>query len=49
VFGTFMPMFLHRVKIDPALATGPSITTANDIIGLFFYFMVARVVYGLQF
>lgn len=49
VFGTFMPMFLHRVKIDPALATGPFITTANDIIGLFFYFMVARVVYGLQF
>jgi len=49
VFGTFMPMFLHRIKIDPALATGPFITTANDIIGLFFYFMVARLVYGIQF
>lgn len=49
VFGTFMPMFLHRIKIDPALATGPFITTANDIIGLCFYFMVARLVYGIQF
>ncbi|MFW5756340.1 MAG: magnesium transporter, partial [Tangfeifania sp.] len=37
VFGTFIPMLLHRMKIDPALATGPFITTMNDIIGLFIY------------
>jgi magnesium transporter len=46
-FGTFMPLTLNRMKIDPALATGPFITTSNDIIGLFFYFMIGRVMYGL--
>lgn len=49
VFGTFMPLALNRMKIDPALATGPFITTTNDIIGLFFYFMIGRLMYGLVF
>ena len=44
-FGTFMPLTLNRMKIDPALATGPFITTSNDIIGLFFYFMIGRMMY----
>jgi magnesium transporter len=48
-FGTFMPLTLHRMKIDPALATGPFITTSNDIIGLFFYFMIGRMMYGIAF
>ncbi|PKP53230.1 MAG: magnesium transporter [Bacteroidetes bacterium HGW-Bacteroidetes-1] len=47
VFGSFVPLALHRFKIDPALATGPFITTANDIIGLFIYFMIGRMMYGL--
>ena len=38
LFGTFVPLTLARFKIDPALATGPFITTANDIIGLIIYF-----------
>jgi len=38
LFGTFVPLTLDRFKIDPALATGPFITTANDIIGLIIYF-----------
>lgn len=42
IFGTFVPLVLHRAKIDPALATGPFITTANDIIGLFIYLLIAR-------
>lgn len=46
-FGTFMPLTLHRIKIDPALATGPFITTSNDIIGLLFYFMIGRLMYGI--
>jgi magnesium transporter len=46
-FGTFMPLTLNKMKIDPALATGPFITTSNDIIGLFFYFMIGRLMYGL--
>lgn len=47
VFGTFIPLALDRLKIDPALATGPFITTSNDIIGLFIYFMIGRLMYGL--
>ena len=45
VLGAFVPLVLNRVKIDPALATGPFITTANDIIGLTIYFIVAYFVY----
>jgi len=47
VFGSFVPLALNRFKIDPALATGPFITTANDIIGLFIYFLIGRLMYGL--
>jgi magnesium transporter len=47
IFGTLVPLTLDRYKIDPALATGPFITTSNDIIGLFIYFMVARAMYGV--
>ena len=45
LFGTFTPIFLDKVNIDPALATGPFITTANDIVGLFIYFIIGRVMY----
>lgn len=41
LFGTFVPLFLDRYNIDPALATGPFITTMNDVIGLFIYFSIA--------
>jgi len=47
VFGTFVPLLLHRFKIDPALATGPFITTTNDIIGLSIYLMLGRLMYGV--
>ena len=39
--GAAVPIFLERVGIDPALATGPFITTTNDIIGLIVYFLIA--------
>jgi len=42
ILGTFIPLILHRFKIDPALATGPFITTINDITGLFIYLLIAR-------
>lgn len=45
VLGTLIPLVLDRLKIDPALATGPFITTSNDIIGLSIYFIVAYLVY----
>ncbi len=47
VFGTVIPMALHKLKIDPALATGPFITTMNDILGLFIYLGVARMFFHL--
>ncbi len=45
LFGTLTPLVLDKVNIDPALATGPFITTANDIVGLFIYFIIGRVMY----
>ena len=44
--GTFVPIILDRYKIDPALATGPFITTMNDILGLFIYFSIGKVLLG---
>ena len=48
-FGTAIPLVLKKYGFDPALATGPFITTSNDIIGLFFYFILARLIYGSVF
>ena len=41
MMGTVMPMLLKRIKVDPALATGPFITTSNDILGLLIYLGIA--------
>ncbi|MDB0027015.1 magnesium transporter [Flavobacteriales bacterium] len=46
VFGTFIPLTLEKYKIDPALATGPFITTVNDVLGLFIYFCIGRAILG---
>jgi magnesium transporter len=45
VFGTFIPMFLNKVNIDPAIATGPFITTSNDLLGIVIYFSIGRLLY----
>ncbi|PVX50717.1 Mg2+ transporter MgtE [Balneicella halophila] len=42
IFGTIVPLALNKVKIDPALATGPFITTINDIVGLFCYLSIGK-------
>ena len=47
LFGTFIPLVLDKYKIDPALATGPFITTVNDILGLFIYFMIGKLFLNL--
>jgi magnesium transporter len=44
--GTLVPLFLHRNKIDPAIATGPFITTTNDVFGIIIYFAIARMILG---
>tara|TARA_B100000809_G_scaffold252838_2_gene288052 strand:+ start:41130 stop:42482 length:1353 start_codon:yes stop_codon:yes gene_type:complete len=44
--GTFIPILLDKRGIDPALATGPFITTINDIFGILIYFMIAKMMLG---
>ena len=44
--GTITPLILYRVGINPALASGPFITTANDLLGLGIYFLVAYSLYS---
>lgn len=45
LFGTFVPLLLDKYEIDPALATGPFITTVNDVLGLFIYFIIGHFLY----
>jgi magnesium transporter len=44
--GVLVPLFLHKKKIDPAIATGPFITTTNDVFGIMIYFWIARLILG---
>ena len=46
-FGTLIPLVLNRFKIDPALATGPFITTMNDVLGLLIYLMIGKMFFGI--
>jgi magnesium transporter len=47
LIGTFVPLFLDKRGIDPAIATGPFITTSNDILGILLYFWIARLILGI--
>lgn len=42
MFGTFVPLILDKCKVDPAIATGPFVTTTNDIVCCLLYFSIAR-------
>lgn len=44
LIGTFIPLLLDKFGIDPALATGPFITTSNDICGILIYFSIAKLI-----
>jgi magnesium transporter len=46
LIGTFIPLLLNKFNIDPALATGPFITTSNDICGILIYFSIAKLILG---
>lgn len=46
LIGTFIPILLDKYGVDPAIATGPFITTSNDIFGIFIYFTIARMILG---
>ena len=43
LIGTSVPIILEKKGIDPAIATGPFITTSNDIFGIFLFFYIAKV------
>jgi magnesium transporter len=45
--GSFVPMVLARLNIDPAVATGPFVTTSIDIISVYFYFLIATRMLGI--
>jgi len=45
--GSLVPMVFARISIDPAVATGPFVTTSIDIISVFFYFMIATTLLGI--
>lgn len=47
LIGTFVPLFLDKRGIDPAIATGPFITTSNDILGILLYFSIAKLILGI--
>ena len=45
--GTFTPLILRKLDIDPAVATGPFVTTSIDILGVLIYFMIAGLLLTL--
>ncbi|MEZ4874955.1 MAG: magnesium transporter [Flavobacteriaceae bacterium] len=46
LIGTFIPIFLDKKGVDPAVATGPFITTSNDLFGILIYFLIAKLILG---
>lgn len=46
IVGNLIPIILHKRGIDPAVATGPFITTSNDVFGIFTYFLIAKLILG---
>ncbi len=45
--GSLVPMVLSRIEVDPAVASGPFVTTAIDVISVFFYFKIATTMLGI--
>ena len=46
VFGSFVPILLEKIKIDPAIATGPFVTVTNDIVGMIIYMAISTWLIG---
>jgi magnesium transporter len=46
--GIFIPLALHRLKIDPAVASGPFVTTVTDVVGFFSFLSIATFWFGLR-
>ncbi|HNH25341.1 MAG TPA: magnesium transporter, partial [Accumulibacter sp.] len=48
LLAVLLPMIFHKFKIDPAIATGPFVTTAVDVLGVLNYFAIATMVYHFE-
>mgnify|MGYP001189595430 FL=1 len=46
LIGTSVPIILEKFGIDPAIATGPFITTGNDVVGILLFFFIAKIILG---
>ena len=46
LIGTSVPIILNKFGIDPAIATGPFITTGNDVVGILLFFYIAKIILG---
>lgn len=49
IIGSILPLFLKKLKIDPAISAGPFITTIIDVTSLILYFEIAQTIFGLRF
>ena len=47
LIGTLFPLLLHKIHIDPAVASGPFITTVNDIIAVVIYYSLVYIFFIL--
>jgi len=47
IMGTLAPALFKRLNVDPAISSGPVVTTFNDILGICIYFLIASAFYGL--
>ena len=45
--GSLIPLIFKRLKIDPAVASGPFITSSNDIVGILIYFSLANLLFRI--
>jgi magnesium transporter len=45
--GTTVPLVFERLNVDPAVATGPFVTTFMDLSSIFCYFTISRILLGL--
>ena len=44
--GTLVPILFHKIKVDPAVASGPLITTVNDLVAVVTYYGLAEILLG---
>jgi magnesium transporter len=46
--GILIPLVLHRLKFDPAVASSPFVTTVTDVVGFFSFLSIASLWFGLR-